>query len=251
MDLRLIELTRIVEDPEQPRRAIDEETLAGLADSIRQHGVLNPITVTPLEGVDGFRIVTGERRWRAAQMAGLYDIPCIVRDEGPGADERATEQLVENLQREDLAPLDEAESLAALKARHGYSLEDLARVLAKAKSTLSELLSLNDLAESIKAEVRTSERPVPKSVLIEVARAGDAVAQERLWATLKAVARPTVRSTRHAKQPAPPPGRAVAGASRRLLDELDRLGAEAVRGDPALRQLLDRLQARLAQLLAG
>src|SRR5690349_21162189 len=79
-----IEIQRIVEDPEQPRRALDDASLQGLADSIRQHGILNPITVVPLNGVDGFRIVTGERRWRAAQIAGLYDIPCIVR-EAPAA----------------------------------------------------------------------------------------------------------------------------------------------------------------------
>ena len=239
-----VDVARIRPNPDQPRRRIDPAGIAELARSIERHGLLQPIVVKEEGG--GYVLVAGQRRLLAQESLGRERIAALITS--GESDELA---LIENLQREDLAPLDEAESLAALKARHGYSLEDLARVLAKAKSTLSELLSLNDLAESIKAEVRTSERPVPKSVLIEVARAGDAAAQEWLWATLKAVARPTVRSTRHAKQPAPPPGRAVAGASRRLLDELDRLGAEAVRADPALRQLLDRLQARLAQLLAG
>ena len=102
MEVKLIPVERIVEDPEQPRKHQDEEGLNGLADSIRQHGMLNPISVTHLPNLGVFRIVTGERRWRAAQRVGLRDVPCIVKEIDP--DEVLTEQLIENVQREDLQP---------------------------------------------------------------------------------------------------------------------------------------------------
>lgn len=172
MDLRLIELSRIVEDPDQPRRALDEENLRGLADSIRQHGVLNPITVAPLGGVDGFRIVTGERRWRAAQIAGLYDIPCIVR-EGAVVDagERTTEQLVENLQREELAPLDRANAIQALKERLGATNREIAGRLGVSERSVGYLLDLLALPESIGERIVSSpNRPADGNLTEKHAR---------------------------------------------------------------------------------
>ena len=74
MELKFIAIEKVIEDPDQPRKVLDEAALAGLADSIRQHGLLNPITVIALEGVDAYRIVTGERRWRASQQAGLLEM---------------------------------------------------------------------------------------------------------------------------------------------------------------------------------
>lgn len=157
MDLRLIELTRLVEDPEQPRRALDEESLKGLADSIRQHGVLNPITVVPLAGVDGFRIVTGERRWRAAQIAGLFDIPCIVRETADtDSDDRTTEQLIENLQREELAPLDKANAIKTLKERLGATNREVAQRLAISERSVGYLLDLLSLPETIGEQIVAS-----------------------------------------------------------------------------------------------
>lgn len=167
MELRRIEITRIVEDPEQPRRAMDEATLAGLADSIRQHGVLQPITVTPLPGVDGYRIVTGERRWRAAQMAGLFDIPSLVRgeDDLPGADARATEQLIENVQREDLAPLDKANAIKTLKDRLGATNKEVAQRLGLGERAVGYLLDLLDLPQSLGEQiVSTGNRPADGSL---------------------------------------------------------------------------------------
>jgi ParB/RepB/Spo0J family partition protein len=153
----LIELTRIVEDPDQPRRAMDDASIASLADSIRQHGLLNPITVTPLENVDGFRIVTGERRWRASQIAGLYDIPCIVR-EAPPTDpvEKTTEQLIENLQREELAPLDKATAIRALKDKLGATNKEIGVRLGLSERTVGYLLDLLDLPESIGEQIVSS-----------------------------------------------------------------------------------------------
>lgn len=157
MDLRLIEVTRIVEDPEQPRRALDDAALRGLADSIRQHGVLNPITVAPLSGVDAFRIVTGERRWRASQIAGLYDIPCIVRSgDAPDPADKATEQLIENLQREELAPLDKANAIKALKSRLDATNKEVAARLGISERSIGYLLDLLDLPEAIGEQIVSS-----------------------------------------------------------------------------------------------
>lgn len=238
-----IDTARIRPHPDQPRRQIDPYGIAELAGSIERHGLLQPIVVKEADG--GYVLVAGQRRLMAHAHLGRERIAALITT--GESDELA---LIENLQREDLHPLDEAASLAALKARHGYSLDDLTHVLAKAKSTISELLSLDDLAPAIKAEVRTSERPLPKSVLIEIARAGDAAAQARLWADLKRSTRPTVRGARQAKRPtAPAPGRGVLATARRLLAELDRLDEAGVGDDPTLRELLGDVRRRLDRLL--
>jgi ParB family chromosome partitioning protein len=158
MRLELIELSRIVEDPDQPRRALDDTALAGLADSIRQHGVLNPITVIALTGIDGFRIVTGERRWRAAQIAGLADMPCVVREDGSDGDaaEKTTEQLIENLQREELTPLDKASAFKILKERLGATNKEIAQRLGVSERTVGYLLDLLELPESIGEQIVAS-----------------------------------------------------------------------------------------------
>ena len=157
MELRIIEISRIVEDPDQPRRALDDATLASLADSIRQHGVLNPITVAPLAGVDGFRIVTGERRWRASQIAGLVEMPCIVRD-APADDDadKTTEQLIENLQREELSPLDKANAIKVLKANLGATNREVGQRLGLSERTVGYLLDLLDLPETISEQIVSS-----------------------------------------------------------------------------------------------
>lgn len=157
MDLQPIEVSRIIEDPEQPRKAIDDAALQGLADSIRQHGVLNPITVAPLQGVDGYRIITGERRWRASQLAGLFEIPCIVRPAAPSdTSDKATEQLIENLQREELAPLDKARAIKALKEGIGATNKEVASRLALSERTVGYLLDLMDLPEEIGEQIISS-----------------------------------------------------------------------------------------------
>ncbi|GAB4467444.1 MAG: ParB/RepB/Spo0J family partition protein [Armatimonadaceae bacterium] len=157
MRLQIIEVSRIVEDPDQPRRALDDAALVGLADSIRQYGVLNPITVTPLTGVDGFRIVTGERRWRAAQLAGLFEIPCIVREEARTDNvERTAEQLIENLQREELSPLDKASAIRVLKETLGATNKEIGGRLGISERTVGYLMDLLDLPESIGEQIVSS-----------------------------------------------------------------------------------------------
>jgi ParB family chromosome partitioning protein len=154
MDLQMIPIEKIVEDAGQVRRAVDEPSLEGLANSIRQHGVLNPITVVALEGIDGYRIITGERRWRAAQRAGIYELPCIVRGGEP--EDRTAEQLIENLQREDLTPIDKATALRRLKETLGANNREVAQRLGISERTVGYLLDLLELPEAIGEQIISS-----------------------------------------------------------------------------------------------
>jgi ParB family transcriptional regulator, chromosome partitioning protein len=154
VEIELIEVGQIVEDPDQPRKHHDEESLQGLADSIRQHGVLQPITVTPLANVNMFKIVTGERRWRAAQKAGLEEIPCIVKEVRP--EDVLTEQLIENLQREDLQPLEKAQALNYVKNTIGSTNREIGSRLGISERAVGYLLDLLDLPQAIGQQVVSS-----------------------------------------------------------------------------------------------
>jgi ParB family transcriptional regulator, chromosome partitioning protein len=244
---RLVELdvAAIKPNPAQPRQVVGEPALAELAESIERHGLLQPIVVKP-EG-QGYVLVAGQRRLLAHRRLGRERIPALLTSGRP--DELA---LIENLQREDLAPLDEAEALAALKNRYGYSQDELARVLAKAKSTISELLSLNDLPAEVKAKVRANARPVAKSFLIELARLPDVGAQLTLWQALEHA--PTVRAARAAKKVpiavARTANELVASAALRLLEQLNRIEHETLQRDEPLRTVLHDVFSRLDRLLA-
>jgi ParB family transcriptional regulator, chromosome partitioning protein len=244
---RLVELdvAAIQPNPAQPRQVVGEPALAELAESIERHGLLQPIVVKP-EG-QGYVLVAGQRRLLAHRRLGRERIPALLTSGRP--DELA---LIENLQREDLVPLDEAEALAALKDRYGYSQDELARVLAKAKSTISELLSLNDLPDEVKAKVRDNARPVAKSFLIELARLPDVGSQLTLWQALEH--KPTVRAARAAKK-VPIAGARTANdlvtlAALRLLERLDRIEHETLQHDEPLRTVLHNVLSRLDRLLA-
>ncbi|CUU03714.1 ParB family protein [Armatimonadetes bacterium GBS] len=169
MEVRLIPIHQIVEDPDQPRKGYDEEGLHGLAESIRRYGLLNPITVRPLPDGKTYQIVTGERRWRAAELAGLTEIPCIVK---PIEHETAlTEQLIENLQREDLAPIDKARALKQLKDSRKLTNRELAQMLGLSERTISIWLGLLELPEEIGEQViSASGRPPAGSITESHAR---------------------------------------------------------------------------------
>ena len=169
MELRRIAINKIVEDPDQPRKVFDETGLAGLADSLRQHGVLNPITVVPLAGVDAYRIVTGERRWRASQLAGLEEVPYLVRP--ADAIDRRSEQLIENLQREDLAPVDKANAIKVLKEEIQGTNKEVAQRLGLSDRMVGHLLDLLDLPEAIAEQVVSSpNRPADGQITEKHAR---------------------------------------------------------------------------------
>jgi ParB family chromosome partitioning protein len=165
MQIRFIEVARIVEDPDQPRKQFDPEALGGLADSIRRHGILQPITVHPLSNVDMYRIVTGERRWRAAQMAGLEEVPCIV-SEVP-EEEVLTRQVVENLQREDLQPIEKARAIRVLKERLGATNREIGSRLGVSERAVGYLLDLMELPEEISSRVVASPNRPSEGQLTE------------------------------------------------------------------------------------
>jgi ParB/RepB/Spo0J family partition protein len=145
--VRNIPISQIESNPEQPRLAFDESTLAELAASIREHGVLQPILVRPI-GERGYQLIAGERRWRASKEAGLATIPALVEDID---DETAMEiSIIENLQREDLSPLDEAAMYDRMVREHGYSVRKLAQKLGKDKGYLENRLRLADAPPEIR-----------------------------------------------------------------------------------------------------
>ncbi len=131
-----------------PRRQFGEEALSELADSIRERGIVQPIVVRETAG-GGFEIIAGERRWRAAQRAGVHEVPVVVR----AVDDRAALEfaIVENVQRTDLTPLEEAGGYRRLLDEFGYRQEDLAKVIGKSRSHVSNTLRLLNLPESCQA----------------------------------------------------------------------------------------------------
>ena len=140
-----IPLARIRENPRQPRLRMDDEALVGLAESIHQHGVIQPILVT--ETIDGYTLVAGERRVRAARMAGLDRIPAIVRQL---ADRQQLElALVENLQREDLDPIEAARAYRQLMDEFSFTQDDLATRVGRARSTVANTLRLLELHQAV------------------------------------------------------------------------------------------------------
>ena len=148
--VQYIPLGRIRPNPQQPRRSFDEEGLAELAASIRSCGILQPLTVR--RAGDGYELVAGERRLRAARIAGLREVPCLVAQ--VGEEDSALLALMENLQRRDLDCWEEAQAIARLISRYGLSQEEAARRLGRAQPTVANKLRLLRLPEDVRALLR-------------------------------------------------------------------------------------------------
>ena len=142
-----LRLTEIVPNREQPRKQFDEEGISELAASITQHGLLQPLTVRPL--ADGtYQLVAGERRWRASRLAGLDEVPVIVREMN---DREAAEiALIENLQREDLNPMEEAVGLSTLMETYGLTQEETAKAVSKSRPAVTNALRLLHLPAAVR-----------------------------------------------------------------------------------------------------
>ncbi len=147
-----IMLANIIPNIDQPRKSFDDSALAELSESIKRHGVITPLIVTPTD--DGkYMIIAGERRYRAAKLAGLLTVPACVRDY---TDEQVAEiSIIENIQREDLNPMEFAFAVKDLIDNYGYTQEEAATRLGKARPTIANLLRLIDLSEPVRALVKS------------------------------------------------------------------------------------------------
>lgn len=162
---RLIPLDQLDPNPEQPRVEIGD--LDDLTASIKEKGVLEPLLVKPSRLAGRWMIIAGERRWRASKAAGLREVPCIEME----VDDRAVAEiaLIENMQRKDLTAWEEADGLAALCERFGYTHEDVARKVGKSRSTVTEALSIASLPEVIREKCRRADIGA-KSLLLQIVR---------------------------------------------------------------------------------
>ena len=146
VDLRHVPLELITPNPRQPRRDFDEGALVALADSLRERGVLQPVLVRPVHG-GTYELIAGERRWRAAAVAGLETVPALVR---PQDDAESLElALIENMAREDLNPVEEARACALLVEELGLTREDVGRRVGRSRVAVSNLLRLLDLPDDV------------------------------------------------------------------------------------------------------
>ena len=219
--LTLVPLAAVTPNPDQPRKYFAEEALTDLATSIKARGLLQPIVVRRL--ADGYQLLAGERRFRAAHLAGLDRVPALIRED----DDALEIALIENLQREDLSPLEEAEALALLIERHGYNHREVADLLGKSRPYVSNTLALTKLPESVKAEVHREGRALSRELLMGIARQDTPEAAEALWRRLQldAVSVRRFRAEKVGKVVGRPPVREVFLAARRLNRALRRLAA--------------------------
>src|SRR6266581_4065186 len=191
-----VELTNLRPNPDQPRTDFNPASIQELAASIQQHGMIQPIAVMKdphyPDDPTKFLIVAGERRYRAWQLLGRETIPAVITAGDP-----AEIALIENIQRENLHPLDEAYGLANLMQKHGYTQEDVSRVVAKSRPTINEILRLTTLSRTIQQECRTFD--IPKSTLVAIARVGTEEKQLALWEQLRQSGM-TVREARATKK---------------------------------------------------
>ena len=149
-----VKISEIEPNRDQPRKEFDSEALSELADSISQHGVLQPLLLRPLL-TGGYRIVAGERRWGAARMAGLTEVPAIIREMSDA--EEMLFALIENLQREDLTPLEEARGYRTLIEAQDFTQEEVSKAVGKSRPAITNALRLLNLPEDIQGMLERGE----------------------------------------------------------------------------------------------
>jgi ParB family chromosome partitioning protein len=212
--VREIDIALIKPNPAQPRIQFDEDSLEELAESIRERGVLQPILLRPAG--KGFEIVAGERRWRAAQRARLHAIPAIVRE----IDESTTAEiaLIENIQRQDLNAIEEAEGYRQLIKRHGHTQDEVGKLVHKSRSHVTNLLRLLELPEFVRQSLMTGD--ISMGHARAVAGAPDPEALARLVIARDLSVRQTEEQVRREKS-RPGPGYDIARASARNANPVD------------------------------
>lgn len=232
-------------NPLQPRQHFDEQSIEELADSIRARGLLQPIIVRR-ERDGGYTLIAGERRLRAAERAGVGLVPAILSD-----DDLLEVALEENVQREDLSPLEEAEALAALAAERGLSHADLARVIHKSRPYVSNTLALTRLPREVKQEYFADGAVISREILISIARQENPDAMRALWRRVR-LESISVRSFReHQAKRVPAPAADTLRAARKLGRALRALDASALAAAEArvVRRALTRAARGIARTL--
>jgi ParB family chromosome partitioning protein len=252
--IRQVPLGRIEANPEQPRLTFDEATLAELASSVKEHGVLQPVLIRP-RGEGSYQLIAGERRWRAAKLAGLETIPAMIEEID---DDTALEiAIIENLQREDLSPLDEAIMYERMTTDHGYSIRKLAQKVGKDKGYIENRLRLADAPPEIKQLV--SLRKDTLSHAYELLKVENPRKRQRLAAQVAAGELSLVRlrdkiegrRTRSAEADEPPPPTGRRGrASTSTADAAEATAAwTGVRSAPVGEDSLISAKGHLAEAL--
>jgi ParB family chromosome partitioning protein len=210
--VRAIEIGRIRPNPSQPRQHFDEQAIDELAASIAERGVLQPILVR--ETSDGYELIAGERRWRAAQKARLHEIPALVRE----ANEESSAEiaLIENIQREDLNAIEEAEAYRQLINRYGHSQEVVGKLVGKSRSHVANLLRLLELPEAVRLMLLRGDISMGHARAVATAPDPEALAQQIIDGDL------SVRQAEHlAKKERPGPGHDIGRASARNARPVD------------------------------
>ncbi len=243
---RMIPIDRLEPNPNQPR--IEFGDLEELTNSIREKGVLEPLLVRPAQVGGRFMIISGERRYRASLLAGLRELPCIEMD----VDDRAVAEiaLIENLQRKDLTPFEEAEGLMALVERFSYTHEEIARKLGKSRSSITESLAIGSLSPEIR-ELCRQAGITSKSTLLQIVRRPSDEERRALIARIRqlGLTRDAVRRATKTKKRATPftfhfqePSRAFTLDLKFRKSEVDKAQVLA-----ALKQVVAVLEQELAE----
>ena len=233
---REIPISAIEADPNQPRRTFDEEKLQELAESIKLYGVLSPILVRAGALPGRYTIISGERRYRASQIAGLAAIPAIV-SQGEGEDSRTLAiQLVENLQRDDLSSLERAQAIGALRDAHSLSIRDIAEKLSISKSAVQRSLEILSLPDDLLNALREG---ASESKVLLVAKIEDPAVRATYLKDIDVLTRAQIGQSVDQKRPAPSAdsvdSKGMTAEDQRIAEEIQRaLGMKVrmVRSNP-------------------
>lgn len=220
---REIPVSAIEADPNQPRRSFDEEKLQELAESIKLYGVLSPILVRAGALPGRYTIISGERRYRASQLAGLAAIPAIV-SQGEGEDSRTLAiQLVENLQRDDLSPLERAQAIGALRDGHSLSIREIAEKLSISKSAVQRSLEILYLPDDLLNALREG---ASESKVLLVAKIEDPAVRASYLKDIDVLTRAQIGQSVEAKRSAPTventDSKVVTAEDQRIAEEIQR-----------------------------
>ncbi len=231
-----IAISSIDPDPLQPRSVVGD--VKELTDSILEHGLLQPIIVEPQQGTSRYKILAGHRRFKACQEAGLKTVKCIVRTVEEQS--RLALQIIENLHREDISPVDEARSFQRLMDECSLTQRDLAKKLGKSLGSISQTVRILDLSEEILANVQTSEH-LSKSVLLEIAKESDPKKQKALFEKARAGGL-TVRKAREGTKGGKPKAK---GGSQTIKLEGAQVRVSFQKKNPTHADLLEALKEAL------